>query len=248
MTEGPTIIIPARYGSTRLPGKMLCALAGKPVIHHTIEAARRTGLPVILATDDERIAEVGKALGVRVAFTGDCANGTERCARAAVAFNVDGPVVNWQGDSPLVPADWIRALLAALEEDDCGVSTPVQLCTDAQARGLRDDFLRGTPGGTAAVVDSLFRALYFSKAPVPLRGPFYLHVGVYAYSRQALARYGRKPTPLEQSERLEQLRFLERGIGIQCVPVSGDPIWEVNNFADLAIVERLMGARDATVR
>lgn len=245
-----TIIIPARYGSERLRGKPLLHLAGKPLIHHVIHAADKTGLPVYVATDDDRIRDIVGAEAC-VIMTGECANGTERCAEAATLLGITGPVVNWQGDSPLIPADWIPPLLAALDEDGIGVATPVQRCNGRQARELQMEHAAGMPGGTCAVFDRKGRAIYFSKAPIPSRGPFWLHIGLYAYTGAALASYGRQADaggPLEQSERLEQLRFLERGIGIQCVPVGGEPVWEVNNPSDLAIVERMLTGDDAAMR
>lgn len=243
----PIIIIPARYGSTRLPGKALHYIAGRMLIEHTVNAARRTGLRIFVATDDDRIAAAAGAVGCDFVMTGECENGTERCAEAAWLLHHNGPVINWQGDSPLVPAEWIPGLLAALEEG-VSVATPVQLCSSDHARWIRDDFAAGKPGATTTAISHDFRALYFSKAPVPSRGPYWLHIGIYAYTAAALRAYGRGQTPLEQSEQLEQLRFLERGIQIGCVAVNGPPIWEVNNFHDIRIVERMMEERDVSVR
>lgn len=114
-----------------------------------------------------------------------------------------------------------------------------------QLARLRREYLGGTPGGTLAVVDHEFRALYFSKTPIPSRGPWWMHVGIYGYSQKALADYGRTETILEKSEQLEQLRFLERGWKIQTIPFGGSPIWEVNVPDDIRVVEELM---NGTVR
>lgn len=243
----PVIIIPARYGSTRLRGKPLLMIAGTSLIEHVWRAACQTGLRVVVATDDRRILNCVETFGGEVRMTGRCQNGTERCAELAAELGLEGPVVNWQGDSPLVPRDWIEDLLAALEEG-AQVATPVQHCTVGQERELRMEHASGNPGATCAVFNERFEALYFSKSPVPSRGPFWLHVGMYAYRADVLRLYGRESTPLECSERLEQLRFLERGIGMKCVPVPGDPVWEVNNFSDVAIVERMLSGDYAALR
>lgn len=239
----PVIIIPARYGSARYPGKPLAQIAGKPLIAHVLAAATRTGYPVYVATDDARIAEAVMAHGGAAVMTGPCNNGTERCAAAARLIGATGPVINWQGDSPLVPPHWIDYLLGELHMSGAGIATPVQRCSPEQASALRHEYLSQAPGGTVAVLDAAFRAIYFSKAPVPLQGPWWLHVGIYAYSPEALAAYGTEEGVLERSERLEQLRFLEKGVTIQCVPVDGPPIWEVNNPGDVATVAAHMGAR-----
>lgn len=242
MTD-PVIIIPARYGSARYPGKPLVRIVGRELILHVWDAARRTGYPVYVATDDERIAETVTRHGGAAVMTGTCNNGTERCAAAARLLGHDGIVVNWQGDSPLVPAHWIDSLVSELMFSAVGpgIATPVQRCAPDQAMALRHEYLSQSPGGTVAVVDSDWRALYFSKVPVPLQGPWWLHVGIYAYTPEALAAYGTEETPLERSERLEQLRFLEKGVTIQCVPVDGPPIWEVNNPCDVATVAARLG-------
>ena len=242
------VIIPARYGSVRLSGKPLLHFAGRTLIEHTWLAAIGTGLNVWVATDDERIRADCLRFGASVVMTGECSNGTERCAEAAEHLGHIGPVVNWQGDSPLVPASWIPALLEPLGRGDAWVTTPVQRCSVQQGDLIRTDYLRGDPGATTVAIDDRFDALYFSKAPIPSSGPFWLHVGIYAYAREALAQYGRELGRLEMSEKLEQLRFLERGLNVRCVPVDGPHVWEVNNFHDIRIVERMMEERRAVVR
>jgi 3-deoxy-manno-octulosonate cytidylyltransferase (CMP-KDO synthetase) len=244
-----TIIIPARYASQRFHGKMLKEVGGKPLIQQTAAAAKATGLRVIVATDDSRIATCVEQIGVETVQTGPCSNGTERCAEAARKLGLTGIVINWQGDSPCIPQHWVGELIDALEQNPVTkVATPVQLCTTKQANELRTDFLTGQPGGTFAVCDDKFRALYFSKCPVPHKGPFLMHIGMYAYTCGALADYGQTPSILENSEKLEQLRFLEKGWPIQCVPVDGDPVWEVNNPADVRIVERMLAGDLGTLR
>ncbi len=239
MSIEPLIIIPARYGSSRFPGKPLALIGEHPLIIHTWRAAKRTGLRVVVATDSYDIADTILDAGGESTMTPECSNGTERCASAAEFLEHAGPVINWQGDSPLVPAIWIHTLAATLREG-CHVATPVQRCIPAQFEILRREFAAGRPGGTLAVLDNDFRALYFSKAPIPYRGPWWLHVGIYAYSADALRSYGREEGILEKSEQLEQLRFLERGMKIQAIPFDGRPIWEVNNPDDIPRVEELM--------
>jgi 3-deoxy-manno-octulosonate cytidylyltransferase (CMP-KDO synthetase) len=242
------VVIPARYASTRFPGKPLARFAGASLIEHTWKAASRTGLPVIIATDSLMIADEARRFGAKCIVTGAAANGTERCAIVAKSICHEGPVINWQGDSPLVPAHWIPALLSTLAEGDCAVATPVQLCRQEQIDRIKHASLCGEPTATLAVLSSDFRALFFSKAVIPYRGPWWLHVGIYAYQPEALAQYGRHEGILEASEQLEQLRFLERGLTIRGVPVDGPPIWEVNHPADVGTVERMMGERDGSLR
>lgn len=244
-----SIIIPTRYGSSRLNGKPLLRFSGQTLIEHTWRAASRTGLPVWVATDDDRIHDACVAFGANVVMTSpEHRNGTERCAEAADRLDHDGPVINWQGDSPLVPALWIRALVDEIESGGCDVATPIQHCTVKQADLLRHGYLSGHPGGTSAVVNSSFEALYFSKAPIPHGGTPWLHVGIYAYTREALRLYGKREGQLEAAEGLEQLRFLESGMTIRCVPVTGPEIWEVNTFPDIRVVERLMEERSGASR
>lgn len=245
---GGTIIIPARYASSRLPGKPLLKFAGRSLVEHTWRAACRSGLDVLIATDDERIMDEAARFGARAVMTGQCRNGTERCAAVAERLGLTGPIVNWQGDAPLISPDWPHALLEALRAGN-PTATPVQLCTAEQARMLRGQFVSGRPGGTTAAMGCDFRALYFSKAPVPHGGAIWLHIGLYAYTADALALYAAlRPGLLEQAEGLEQLRFLENGLPIQCLPVTGKPVWEVNRMEDIRIVERMMEERGETLR
>lgn len=243
----PIIIIPARWGSSRFPGKPLAEMAGRSLIEHTWRAARRTKLPVYVASDDARIARAVIGFDGACVMTGEARNGTERCAEAAWQLGHTGPVVNWQGDSPLADPAWIAPLLECLNDPNVAVATPVQPCDAATVETIRRDCLSGRPGATLAALDGSFRALTFSKLPIPLRGPWWLHIGIYAYSAEALAGYGREEGILERSEQLEQLRFLERGETIRCVPVDGPPIWEVNNPDDVYVVERAMEQRRAAV-
>jgi len=230
------IIIPARIGSSRLAGKMMIDLAGSPLIAWTVRAALKTKLRVVVATDNNQIAEAATDAGAEIIMTGHCNNGTERCAEAARKLGLKGVVVNWQGDSPLVPPEWAVALAKAVNLGQ-PVTTPVQLCSTKQTHAMKADFFCRQPGGTFAAFDENFDALYFSKSPIPYGGPHWLHVGMYAYTVEALQEYGTNASTLEKSEKLEQLRWLEKGGRIVCLPMDGKPIWEVNNAADIRIVE-----------
>lgn len=259
------ILIPARYGATRFPGKALAPLRGvtgeaRPLIRRTWEAARAVaGIDrVIIATDDARIEREARAFGAEVAMTSpDCANGTERCAEALAALAPEpGIVVNLQGDAPLTPPWFIEALVAAMRaRPEVAVVTPVLRCDAEGLESLLADRQAGRVGATTAVMAADGRALYFSKEVIPFTGrplrpgetcPVFHHVGVYAYRPAALRRYVTlTPGPLEQWEGLEQLRFLENGEPVLCVEVEarGARFWELNNPEDVALIERILAER-----
>lgn len=254
------VAIPARYASTRYPGKPLVSLRGpdgdKTLIRRSWEAAMAVrGVDrVVVATDDDRIAEHARAFGAEVVMTSSaCQNGTERCAEVARALPGFDMVVNLQGDAPLTPAWFIEDLIRGLSADpDADIATPV-LQTDGRAlNGFLSDRRAGRVGGTTAVFGAGGRGLYFSKEVIPYTGrsyadaeptPVFHHVGVYAYRPAALMAY---PTwtigPLEQLEGLEQLRFLEQGRKILCVQVQarGRQFWELNNPSDVAVIESML--------
>jgi 3-deoxy-manno-octulosonate cytidylyltransferase (CMP-KDO synthetase) len=259
------IVIPARYGSTRYPGKALAPLRGatgeaRPLVRRTFEAACAVaGVGrILIATDDARIAGAARAFGAEVAMTSpDCANGTERCAEALAALTPEpGIVVNLQGDAPLTPPWFVEALIAALRaRPDVAVATPV-LRSDAETlASLLADRRAGRVGATTAVFSADGRALYFSKEVIPFTGrplaaaeacPVFHHVGVYAYRPEALRRYVALPVgPLERWEGLEQLRFLENGEPVLCVEVEarGARFWELNNPEDVPLIERILAER-----
>ncbi|PWR02863.1 3-deoxy-manno-octulosonate cytidylyltransferase [Meridianimarinicoccus roseus] len=260
------IVIPARYASTRYPGKPLVVLrdadgVSKTLIQRSWEAAMAVrGVDrVVVATDDARISDAAESFGAEVVMTAEsCANGTERCADAI--GRLDGPaptiVVNLQGDAPLTPAWFVEDLVAGLRADDgADVATPVLRCDGRALAGFRQDRSAGRVGGTTAVFDKSGRALYFSKEVLPFTGhdydpdmptPVFHHVGVYAYRPAALARYtGLTQGPLEALEGLEQLRFLENGLTIKCVEVEGRGrvFWELNNPEDVERIERVLAGR-----
>jgi 3-deoxy-manno-octulosonate cytidylyltransferase (CMP-KDO synthetase) len=258
------IVVPARYASTRYPGKPLVPLHGangtpKPLIRRSWEAARAVPAVdrVVIATDDDRIAEAARDFGAEVAMTPEsCRNGTERCAAALdVLGNVD-VVVNLQGDALLTPPSFITALLDTMAADDAvEVATPALRATPAIHARLLDDQRAGRVGGTTVAIGASGDALYFSKSVIPHVGatalgdpalPVFLHVGVYAYRRAALLDYARlNLTRLEELEGLEQLRFLEHGRRVRVVevPAPGYDIWELNNPHDVAPIEAALAAR-----
>jgi 3-deoxy-manno-octulosonate cytidylyltransferase (CMP-KDO synthetase) len=256
------IVIPARFASTRYPGKPLVQLRGvngvsRSLVQRSWEAARQVGGidRVVVATDDDRIRLESEAFGAEVVMTSTtCANGTERCAEAldnlGVGYDI---VVNLQGDAPLTPAWFIEDLVAGLRAHPTAeVATPVLRCDGRALNGFLEDRRAGRVGGTTAVFGRENRALYFSKEVIPYTGrsfgdeeptPVFHHVGVYAYRPSALAAYPRWVTgPLEKLEGLEQLRFLEHERPVLCVEVEsrGRQFWELNNPEDVARIESMM--------
>ena len=256
------IAIPARYASTRYPGKPLAALRGATgralsLIERSWRAASAVaGVDrVVVATDDGRIRAAAEAFGAEVVMTSaDCANGTERCAEAHAALGGGYEiVVNLQGDAPLTPHWFVEDLVEGLRAaPGAEIATPVLRCDGATLAGLLEDRRAGRVGGTTAVFDAGHRALYFSKEVIPFTAraydaaeptPVFHHVGVYAYRPAALAAYPGWPAgPLERLEGLEQLRFMENGRSVLCVEVTarGRAFWELNNPEDVPKIEAMM--------
>jgi 3-deoxy-manno-octulosonate cytidylyltransferase (CMP-KDO synthetase) len=257
------VVIPARYASTRYPGKPLAELTGatgekRSLIRRSWEAAQLVpGIDrVVVATDDDRIADAARVFGAEVVMTSDCwRNGTERCAEVSRSFgDAYDIVVNLQGDAPLTPPWFVSALVEAMQAHaDWQVATPVLRCDATALAGFLDDRRHGRVGATTAVFDRHGRALYFSKEVIPYTGrplgpneeiPVFHHVGVYAFRRSALADYPDWPMgPLETWEGLEQLRFMENGVDVQCVTVEGRgrAFWELNNPTDIPRIEAILG-------
>ncbi|MEM9575561.1 MAG: manno-octulosonate cytidylyltransferase [Pseudomonadota bacterium] len=256
------IVIPARYASTRYPGKPLVGLKGATgktlsLIERSWQAAMSVaGIDrVVVATDDARIREAALGFGAEVVMTSDqCVNGTERCAEAHRALGGGYEiVVNLQGDAPLTPAWFVEDLVAGLRATpEAEIATPVLRCDGKTLKGFLDDRRAGRVGGTTAVFSRDNHALYFSKEVVPYTSkpyadeeetPVFHHVGVYAYRPNALAAYPAWPLgPLERLEGLEQLRFMENGRAVLCVEVQarGQQFWELNNPEDVPRLERMM--------
>jgi 3-deoxy-manno-octulosonate cytidylyltransferase (CMP-KDO synthetase) len=256
------IAIPARYASTRYPGKPLVSLKGpdgeKTLIRRSWEAATSVkGIDrVVVATDDARIADHATAFGAEVVMTSsDARNGTERCAEVAARLPGYDVIVNLQGDAPLTPAWFVEDLVKGLTKDpQADIATPVLRCDGRAVAGFLNDRRHGRVGGTTAVFGDQGRALYFSKEVIPYTGrdyapgeptPVFHHVGVYAYRPAALQAYPSWPIgPLETLEGLEQLRFLEQGRPVLCVEVDarGRQFWELNNPSDVPIIEAMLAA------
>ncbi|MGL4308899.1 MAG: 3-deoxy-manno-octulosonate cytidylyltransferase family protein [Paracoccaceae bacterium] len=256
------LVIPARYASSRYPGKPLAELRGasgvaRSLIRRSWDAAMAvSGIDrVVVATDDARIADHATGFGAEVVMTSTtCQNGTERCAETHAALGGGyAIVVNLQGDAPLTPAWFIENLVAGLRADSgAEIATPVLRCDGRAVNGFLEDRRAGRVGGTTAVFGAGGRGLYFSKEVIPYTGkayadadetPVFHHVGVYAYRPAALAAYPAWPVgPLETLEGLEQLRFLENGRAVLCVEVQakGRQFWELNNPADVPRIEAMM--------
>ena len=254
------IIIPARYASTRYPGKPLVELRGakgepRTLLQRSLEAGRKASggvIPVYVATDDDRIAAEARRHGAEVIMTSEsCRNGTERVAEAVRTAGIDAEiVVNLQGDAPLTPPSFVTALIDAMRaEPEIQIATPRLHCDEETVENLLNDRRNGRVGGTTLVADKNGNALYFSKEVLPftdgkgvVKGqvPVYHHVGLYGYRRAALEAYvGWDQMPLETLEGLEQLRFLENGWPVRTVEVSapGAAFWELNNPSDVALIE-----------
>jgi 3-deoxy-manno-octulosonate cytidylyltransferase (CMP-KDO synthetase) len=248
------VAIPARYGSTRLPAKPLRQIEGVPMVVRVAQRALQAGASqVVVAVDDQRIADALTGLGVDICMTrSDHASGSDRLAECAAhyAWADDAIVVNLQGDEPFAPAAGIRAVAQALSGDEAPMATLATPIIDAEE--LFDPnvvkLVRGADG----------RAMYFSRAPLPWArdafatdrqalpsgSPFLRHIGIYAYRAGFLARYAALPrTPLEQTESLEQLRVLEHGHAI-AVRLSPEPFPPgIDTLADLERAEQWLRTR-----
>jgi len=241
--KNPIIVIPARMGSARLPGKPLAEIAGAPMIVHVWRRAMEAALgPVLVAAAEREIAAAVEGAGGRAILTRpDHASGSDRVFEAVEAFDPGrrhDTVVNLQGDKPTVDPVVIRAVLSPLDNAAVDIATVAALIT-------RDDE-RGDPNVVKVALglkagETVARALYFSRARVPSgEGPLYYHIGLYAYRRASLARFVKLPrTVLETRERLEQLRALEAGMRIEVALVDTVPL-DVNTPADLARARRML--------
>lgn len=253
-------LIPARFASSRYPGKPLVELKGaggqlKPLIRRSFEAAQRVrGLSSLhVVTDDDMIAQACERFGAPVIMTPQlCRNGTERCAAAVEMLGSPDVVVNFQGDALLTPPNFVESVIDRMAAGDTGVATPAMRLRSLEARELQQEEALGRVGGTSVVTDSSGRALYFSKKLIPYlppgsldgeMSPVRLHVGVYAYTPAALAAYAECPPPeLELLEGLEQLRFLAAGIPVGVVDVEPPAfaLRELNNPEDVGPIEEAL--------
>ena len=254
------VVIPARFSSTRYPGKPLVGLRGssgvsRSLIQRSWDAAKQiqNADRIVVATDDLRIKNAAESFGAEVVMTSpDCRNGTERCAEAAEQFGGYDLVVNFQGDAPLTPPWFVDDLITTMRDPNIAVATPVLRCDATALNGFLEDRENDRVGGTTVVFDNTGKALYFSKEVLPYTGrrftheettPVFHHVGVYAYRIDALNQYSQWPQgKLEHWEGLEQLRFVENGVPVQCVEVDakGRAFWELNNPIDVARIEKIL--------
>lgn len=246
------VVIPARYGSSRLPGKPLAVLHGKPVLQWVYEIAITSGASsVVVATDDERVLEAAKLFGADARMTSVThVSGTDRIAEIALdsGWDDDCVVVNLQGDEPMMPPELVQQVATLLNaHPEAAIATLATRVGSVQT--LLD------PNAVKVVTDRTGRALYFSRAPIPWgrdtapagivsqRGYHGArrHLGLYAYRVSALRRLSMlQPTPLEQLEKLEQLRALEHGLEIRVADAVAQPGPDVNTPEDLARVALLM--------
>lgn len=241
-----TGIIPARYASSRFPGKPLALLGGKPVIEHVWERVSAVLDDAVVATDDSRIIEAVKAFGGKAVMTSDThRSGTDRCAEVAAASDAD-IVINIQGDEPFIARDQLEAVIGCFDDPSTQIAT---LCRrfeeDADFESLFD------PNVVKLVTDLSGFALYFSRSVIPyVRGaewkqwlkttPYYAHIGLYAYRREVLLQLAKlQPSPLEQAESLEQLRWLQNGYRIKVAESHGHGVG-IDTPADLEAAEKLL--------
>lgn len=234
------IIIPARYASTRLPGKPLALIRGQTMLQRVVRlahaaAAGLSNASVIVATDDERIVHHCNELATPVIMTSaNALTGTDRVAEAIQQIpRKPDFILNLQGDAPLTPPDFLRAMIDSFAASPCDVITPVTQLTWTQLDELRHNKQTTPFSGTTAVFNHhTGKALWFSKNIIPAlrkeeelrqqndRSPVFRHIGLYGYSLSMLEQYSTLPeSRFEQFEGLEQLRFLEHGYTIRCVPV-----------------------------
>ena len=245
------IIIPARYASTRLPGKPLLDIAGQPMIARIVDCARASGAQrIVVATDDERIRTAVEGRGVEVVMTQTShVSGTDRLAEAIALLDLDDDeiVVNLQGDEPLMPPRLIRDVADLLAAHPAAV-----MATACHVITLREEFLN--PNVVKVVTDRAGYALYFSRAPIPWpreamnsHAPFkaFRHIGLYAYRAGFVARYAAWPAcPLETTEALEQLRVLWHGEKIAVLEAEQAPSAGVDTPEDLERVRKIFLATD----
>jgi 3-deoxy-manno-octulosonate cytidylyltransferase (CMP-KDO synthetase) len=235
-------IIPARWGSTRFPGKALHSIAGKPLLRHVWEQCRRAKKldQLIIATDDFRIAEAAFDWGAEVAMTSaNHPSGTDRIAEVARKLKSVAHVINIQGDEPLIDPKLIDRLVREFQRDE-----KLEMITAAHP--FDDPAEADSPHQVKVVLNQKSEALYFSRAAIPFardgssRAKYYRHQGIYGYTRALLLRFVRwKISPLERMESLEQLRALENGVRIKVVMTgSGSP--GVDTPEDARMIESVM--------
>jgi 3-deoxy-manno-octulosonate cytidylyltransferase (CMP-KDO synthetase) len=245
MTSGVAVVLPARYHSSRFPGKPLAVLAGRPLIEWVFRRASQIeGVSrVVVATDHDQIASVVDSFGGEVVMTSaDHATGTDRVAEVARGLEED-IIVNLQGDEPVFPPELIGEMIAPLRSSE-GIDI-VTACHEIEDRRDADN-----PNVVKVVMDHANRALYFSRSPIPSSGfagtgkrsPMYRHIGIYTFHRESLLRFAGSPrTPLECAENLEQLRALENGMAVQVIKTRYSTVG-VDSPEDIKTVEKALAA------
>jgi len=236
-SDAAVAIIPARYGSTRFPGKPIVPIEGKPLIEHVyrqVQLARHVDR-ILVATDDERIRQAVERFGGTAVMTRkDHSSGTDRLAEAANDLDPDTLVVNVQGDEPMIEPGVIDQAVSAAQVRNADIVTIMTPLESSKA----DD-----PNRVKVVVDRNGNALYFSRSKIPSKGTTFLHIGLYAYRVRFLKLFTKlDPTPLEQAERLEQLRALEHGFRIRVVEVDSQS-WGIDTPEDLERYMELKGRK-----
>lgn len=240
--ESFVVVLPARYGSTRFPGKPLADIAGRPLIEWVYRRALaiRGAGEVVVATDDRRIADAVASFGGNVVMTeAGHATGTDRVAE--VVKNRDFPyIVNLQGDEPVFDPTLVERMVELLAS-----ASDAEIATACHPVGTEEEF--NDPNVVKVVVDGRGRALYFSRSPIPSgawrskEAAAYRHVGIYAYRKESLIRLtSLEPSRLERAERLEQLRALENGMAIRVV-ITDKPTMGVDVPDDVKKVEKELG-------
>jgi len=240
------ILIPARLRATRLPGKPLADICGRPMIVHVAERAKESGLGrVVVATDTAEVADAVRAHGFEAVMTRvEHESGSDRIFEALTAIDPDGAVetiINVQGDLPTIDPETIRAALAPFVNPQVDIATlGVEITRDEEKTNPNVVKIVGSP-----VSEKRLRALYFTRATAPWgEGPLFHHIGLYAYRRAALDRFVKlKPSPLERREKLEQLRALEAGMRIDAEIVATVPLG-VDTPEDLERAREIISAQD----
>lgn len=217
------IVIPARYGSTRLPGKALKLLAGKPVVQYVYEACQKANIgEVLIATENQIVVDAAAQFGAKAVLTSDtCQSGTDRVYEAAQG-RTEKFIINVQGDEPFLKPDTLKKIATLLQQDEsCDIASAVA--------PMLDEEKINNPNCVKAVLNQDGKALYFSRSRVPYKReiteenkniPYWQHCGIYGYRREALQRFVSLPaSPLEKLEKLEQLRALEDGMTLKCVVI-----------------------------
>ena len=237
------VVIPARYASTRFPGKVLARLGGRPVVEWCYGAATKARVgPVVVATEDRRVARVVESFGGRVVLTSpNCPSGTDRVHEAARGFT-SRFVINLQGDLPLICPRTIRRVAELLRRGGARIATAVVPLRDRR-RAADPNVVKAALCGALARRGGC-RVLYFSRSPIPYSknggSPRFEHLGIYGFERAALERFVRlAPSPLERAEGLEQLRALEAGLAIHAAVVEDLPA-AIDTPADLRRARRLL--------